>query len=87
MHACQVTTITPKLLTESTSAAAIAKNPIIHQRTEHIERVLCQEFTLGHVDTRLNVTDRFTKPLVDALFCNLVQNLGLLELHRLVANG
>ena len=59
------------LLCDSTSAISVAKNPILHSKTKHIEvrfHFLCDhqekgDIDLHHVDTKQQLADIFTKPL------------------------
>lgn len=56
---------------DNTSAIAVAKNPILSERSKHIgicyhfvrESVLQQKFALEHVETASNPADIFTKAL------------------------
>lgn len=71
-------------------AIAIAKNLVSLQRMKHIEinihtirdQLLWQELYLEKVNTRLNVANLFTKPIVGALFRSLLHSLGMVEIHK-----
>ncbi|KAF8378940.1 hypothetical protein HHK36_028365 [Tetracentron sinense] len=60
-----------KIYMDNKSAIALAKNPILHERSKHIdtrfhfirEHVKDEEIELIHVKSRYNVSDIFTKPL------------------------
>ncbi|KAJ3673013.1 hypothetical protein LUZ60_006387 [Juncus effusus] len=76
------------ILCDNTSAICIAKNPVQHSKTKHIE--IRHNFIRDHVDkedveifqigTHDQVADIFTKPLAYAQFSNLRLKLGMLEL-------
>jgi hypothetical protein len=67
------------LLYDSTSAISIAKNPVLHLKTKHIEvrfHVLRDHYEksdidLCHIDTQNQLADIFTKPLDQAQFARL----------------
>ena len=67
------------LLCDSTSAISVAKNPILHSKTKHIEvrfHFLRDHYEKGdidlhHVDTQNQLADIFTKPLDQAQFARL----------------
>jgi hypothetical protein len=62
------------LLCDSTSATSVAKNPILHSKTKHIEvrsHFLRDHFEKGdidlhHIDTQNQLSDIFTEPLDQA---------------------
>jgi len=62
------------LLYDSTSAISVAKNPVLHSKTKHIEvrfHFLHDHYEKGdidlhHIDTQNQLTDIFTKPLDQA---------------------
>jgi hypothetical protein len=64
---------------DSTSAISIAKNPVLHSKTKHIEvryhflrdNVDKGKITLIHVPTHDQLADIFTKPLDQATFTRL----------------
>ena len=67
---------TPLLLTDSTSAAAIATNPVLHSKTKHIEidihfvrdKVEKKEIEITFVSSSDQTTDVLTKPLIYSKF-------------------
>ena len=60
-----------KILCDNNGAIALAKNPVSHKRSKHIdvkyhairERVVRNLISVTRVDTNNNVSDCFTKPL------------------------
>lgn len=77
------------VITDSSSAMAIATNPVLHQRMKHIEidihmlrdQVLQKKVTLRKVQTKENVTDMFTKDVTGTLFRHLRDKLKMRDLH------
>lgn len=69
-------TTKPILYTDSSSAEAIAKNPIAHQKTKPIEidayfmrdRVISGYLDLQHINTKVNVADLCIKALGGSTF-------------------
>ena len=68
------------------SAVKLANNPVQHSRTKHID--ICHHFFRDHVaknDISLGVrtedqlVDIFTKPLDEAIFCRLRNELNVLD--------
>ncbi|WVZ76265.1 LOW QUALITY PROTEIN: hypothetical protein U9M48_024253 [Paspalum notatum var. saurae] len=67
------------LLVDSTSAASVAKNPVLHSRTKHIDmrfHFLRDHYEKGHIDlihvaTQNQLADIFTKPLEFSAFVRL----------------
>lgn len=80
----------PRIYTDNTSAASIARNPVSHQRTKHIEidvhfvgeKVLTGAIELLYVPTTENPADNFTKPLPGPTFNYLLPKLHLLNIHK-----
>jgi hypothetical protein len=69
----------------STSAITVAKNPVLHSRTKHIEvrydflkdNVKKGNIDLIHVPTEKQHADILTKPLDQAKFAHLRGELGV----------
>ena len=80
------------LFCDNTSAINIAKNPVQHSRTKHID--VCFYFLRDHVekgdivltfvDSENQLTDIFIKPLDATHFCALQGELGVIHPHGLV---
>jgi hypothetical protein len=70
-----------QLQCDSTSAISVAKNPVLHSKTKHIEvRYHFLEkgkIALIHVPTHDQLADIFTKPLDQATFTHLRGELGM----------
>jgi hypothetical protein len=73
------------LLCDSTSVISVAKNPVLHFKTKHIE-VRCHflrdnvekgRIVLIHLPTHDQLADIFTKPLDQATFTRLRGELGV----------
>lgn len=71
------------IFADNQSAIKLAKNPIVHQRTKHIdaryhfirEEVKKGTIQIAYTRTTENTADIFTKPLSPALFCACVERL------------
>jgi hypothetical protein len=70
---------------DGTSAISVAKNPVIHSKTKHIEvryhflrdNVEKGNIDLIHVLTEKQLVDILTKPLDQATFAHLRGELGI----------
>ena len=72
---------------DNTSAINLTKNPIMHSKTKHIQ--ICHHFIRDHVQrddislkfiqTDLQLTDIFTKPLDEKWFVFIRRELGMLD--------
>ena len=74
---------------DSQSAIAIAKNPIHHDRTKHVEidrhfiseKVEKQIITLNHVSSQHQTADILTKALHRPNFHDLCSKLGMISIY------
>jgi hypothetical protein len=70
---------------DSTNAISVAKKPVLHSKTKHIEvryhflrgNVEKDKITLIHVPTHDQLADTFTKPLDQETFTRLQGELGV----------
>ncbi|KAI3757561.1 hypothetical protein L6452_05102 [Arctium lappa] len=75
---------------DSTSAIAIANNPVLHSKTKHIEiryhfirdHVINGDIELHFIPTNFQLADIFTKPLDETRFNFLISELGMLNLEE-----
>ncbi|KAI3735667.1 hypothetical protein L6452_15175 [Arctium lappa] len=75
---------------DSTSAIAIANNPVLHSKTKHIEiryhfirdHVMNGDIELHFIPTDFQLADIFTKPLDETRFNFLISELGMLNLEE-----
>ena len=75
------------LLCDNKSAVKLANNPVQHSRTKHIDirhhflrdHVAKNDILLEGVRTEDQLVDIFTKPLDEAIFCRLQNELNVLD--------
>ena len=73
----------PILYVDNQGAIALAKNPVLHQRTKHIdiryffirEKIDNQMFEMLYIETTRNLADLFTKPVILAVQRRLLKEL------------
>ena len=74
---------------DNTSAIAISNNPVLHQRTKHIDiryhfirdHISNGEIELHFIPTEYQLADIFTKPLDEPTFTRLKAELGKLDIE------
>ena len=74
---------------DNTSAIAITQNPVLHSRTKHIDvryhfirdHVEKKNVRIEYVRTEKQIADIFTKPLSEARFMELRNELGMIEME------
>jgi hypothetical protein len=80
------------LLCDNEIAIKLAKNPVNHSRTKHIDirhhflrdHEAKGDIILSHVSTDKQLADIFTKPLDEQRFCTLRSELNILDSRNLV---
>ena len=78
------------LLCDNESAVKLANNPVQHTRTKHIDihhhflrdHVAKGDISLENVGTENQLADIFTKPIDEARFCMLRNELNVLDLSN-----
>ena len=78
------------LLCDNESAVKLTNNPVQHSRTKHIDirhhflrdHVAKNNISLEGVRTEDQLADIFTKPLDEAMFCRLRNQLNVLDLSN-----
>ena len=79
---------TSLISSDNQSVISLAKNPVFHQRTKHVEiqahfirkKVLDEIIHLEYCPSTMNSIDLFTKPLPEAQFSKLRDSLELMKL-------
>ena len=74
---------------DNTSTIAITQNPVLHSRTKHIDvryhfirdHVEKKNVRIEYVRTEKQIADIFTKPLSEARFIELRNELGMIEME------
>ena len=80
----------PRLLVDNKSAISLAKNPVFHDRSKHIElryhfiRECVEEgrIYIDYICTNDQLADTFTKPLGRIRFLELRGRIGMTEISR-----
>ena len=75
------------ILCDNTSAINLAKNPIQHSRSKHIDikhhftkdHVQKEDIELSFVNTKDQIANIFTKPLVEDHFCYIKNLLNMIS--------
>ena len=82
------------LLCDNESAVKLANNPVQHSRTKHIDirhhflrdHVAKNDISLEGVRSEDQLADIFTKPLDEATFCRLRNELNVLDFSNFTKN-
>jgi hypothetical protein len=83
-----------RIFVDNKSAIALAKNPVHHERSKHIDtrfHFIREHIKEGDVElvvkTHEQITDIFTKPLKIDVFCYLQMKLGIMKIDRTNLRG
>ena len=79
-----------RIFVDNKSAIALAKNPVHHERSKHIdtrfhfirEHIKEGDVELVHVNTHEQIADIFTKPLKTEVFYYLQKKLGIVKIDE-----
>lgn len=81
---------TPSLYCDNLSAVMLSHNPVLHNRTKHIEldvhfvreKVISKDLIVQHVPASAQLADSFTKPLSSARFTEMRNKLKVLPFEK-----